>query len=533
MSRTANPGGNRAERYRREGWWNDDTLVSLLDRLAVERAGRPAIVGTGGALTYDALAQRVGEIARGLSALGVGKGHVVSVQLPNLPEFLIAYLAVTQLGAVMNPIHMAYGPGEARGLMRHAGSRAVICQTAAGEARPAASMIALTDELATLEHVVAVGADAPEGAIPFDRLGDMGAGAALPAAPAADDPFLLLFTSGTSASPKAVKAPYRWFLSNARINRVEKRMDADSTMLSAAPYTHLLGLYAFHLTLYAGCANLLLPVFSPTALVETIAAGRPTHLFVAPAHVAACDAAGLLEADRLASIRFAVVSGSMAPPDLYRRLQSRLENGVVGQLWGMTETQCGMFTRPEESRARAARSCGRPSRGNEARICGDDGEPLAAGVEGELQLRGCSVFDGYDGNDAATAESFTDDGWFRTGDLAVCDRDGFVSITGRNKDIINRGGVKMNPADVEAAIDRHPDVVQSAIVPMPDPVLGERACCFAVARPGASLELGALTDWLAEQGIAKVKWPERLELVEEMPLTPTRKVIKSRLRLPG
>ena len=159
----------------------------------------------------------------------------------------------------------------------------------------------------------------------------------------------------------------------------------------------------------------------------------------------------------------------------------------------------------------------------------NDGVAAAADAEGELQARGCSVFDGYLDNEAATADAFTADGWFRTGDLARADAGGNIVITGRLKDVINRGGVKFNPADVEAVIDRHAAVAQCAIAGMPDPVLGERACCFAVLKPNASLDLEALKAWLQDNGVSKMKWPERLEIVAEMPLTPTRKIKKADL----
>ena len=124
---------------------------------------------------------------------------------------------------------------------------------------------------------------------------------------------------------------------------------------------------------------------------------------------------------------------------------------------------------------------------------------------------------------------FSEDDWLRTGDLAVMSETGHVRITGRTKDLINRGGVKINPSDVEALIDRHEAVVQSAIIPMPDPILGERACCCVVLKPGMTLSLDALCAWLDRQGVAKLKWPERLLPIVEMPMTPTRKVIKSAL----
>jgi non-ribosomal peptide synthetase component E (peptide arylation enzyme) len=140
------------------------------------------------------------------------------------------------------------------------------------------------------------------------------------------------------------------------------------------------------------------------------------------------------------------------------------------------------------------------------------------------------VFTGYLDNAEATSAAFTADGWFRTGDLARLDAQGNLEITGRLKDVINRGGVKFNAADIEATIGAHEAVAQCAIVPMPDPVLGERACCFLVLKPGAkAITLDDLRAWLSARDVAKLKWPERVEIIADMPMTPTRKVKKTEL----
>ncbi len=457
----------------------------------------------------------------------------MGLHLPNQPEFLIAYLAAARLGAVISTIHMPYGPREAADVLRHAEARVVIAPVAAGDRRPAAALRDAAGALPRLERVIAVGDGPPAGALAFADLMDARAGEdGLPPPPRAADPFVMLFTSGTSSRPKAVRTDYRRFLANARLNYAEKGMGPRSIMLSCAPYTHLLGLYSFHLALYAGAASALLPAFDPAGFMQACAALRPTHVFAAPAHVAACRAAGLLDPRALESVSYMVISGALAAPRLYRDAQNALAGGRVGQLWGMTECQCGLYTRPDEPAEAAAAGAGRPARGNAARITGPDGAVLSRGTEGALEIRGASVFDGYWRNEAADEAAFTEDGWFRTGDLAVVGPDGAVTITGREKDLINRGGIKINPADVEEAIDRHPDIVQSAIVPFADALLGERACCFAVARPGTAPALGDVTAWLADQGIAKIKWPERLVLVEALPLTPTRKVVKGRLEMP-
>jgi non-ribosomal peptide synthetase component E (peptide arylation enzyme) len=222
------------------------------------------------------------------------------------------------------------------------------------------------------------------------------------------------------------------------------------------------------------------------------------------------------------SLKLAIVSGSIAPPSLIHFLAEKLPGCAVTQLWGMTELQAGLYTRPGDPLEMSALSAGRPSPGTEVRLSG----------EGELEVRGPSVFSGYLNNPAESEAAFTAEGWFRSGDLAEA-RGEYFAITGRTKDLINRGGVKINPAEVEALLDAHPKILQSALVPMPDPVLGEKACAFVVLKtPGDPLSLKETSAYLLGKNIAKYKLPERLVIVPEMPLTPTRKIIKTRLRIP-
>ncbi len=266
--------------------------------------------------------------------------------------------------------------------------------------------------------------------------------------------------------------------------------------------------------------------FTPQDFAATVERGRGTFLFTAPAHGTALLGAGLFDEHDFSSVRFDIFAGATCGEELMRNIDAKLPNGRVGQLWGMTELQAGAFTVPGDPVEVPARTAGPASPGNEVRVVGEDGEVLAPGEEGELQVRGCSIFPGYYDNDAANEAAFAEGGWFRSGDLATLDEEGRVRLTGRIKDLINRGGMKYNPADVEELLNARPDIAQAAIVPMPDPQLGERACAFVVPAPGAKVTLEAICDHLAEKRIAKIKWPERLEIVDEMPVTPTRKVIK-------
>ena len=276
-------------------------------------------------------------------------------------------------------------------------------------------------------------------------------------------------------------------------------------------------------------SNALLPAFSPPDLAALMHTGRPTAAFAAPAHIAACFAQKLFDGKDLSSLRYLQMSGSAVPAALARAFEPLMRGGKVMQLWGMTELQAGAYTRLADAEPVRAETTGRPSPGTELRVVRDDGSAAPTGEEGELQVRGASVFTGYLNDPESTRAAFTADGWFRTGDLATMDADGNTRLAGRTKDVINRGGIKFNPLDVETLLLKHPAIEQAAIVPMPDSVLGEKACLFVTLKPGVTLTLAEVTDWLDAAQVTKLKWPERLEIVDAMPLTPTRKVIKGQL----
>lgn len=504
-----------------------ETLHDWMDCHASARPERPACIGSDGTLSYGALHFRALAIAAALRALGLKKGDVIAAQLPNGIEFILTYLAASYIGAVFQTIHMPYRAAEIEPLLRHGKAKAVICLSRAKDFSPADLVRSFQLRLPDLAAIVAVGPDAPPGTVSFKTLGSA-QGGPVGERPEASDRFLLLYTSGTTAAPKGVPVPYSKFLANARLSAPELGLDGSSILLSAAPFTHLYGLFSINVALAVGAVTAVLPSFTPAGLAAAIETYHPSGLFVAPAHMASCLDAGLLGPEALSSLNFVMVSGSVCSPELARALQDRLPNGKVCQLWGMTELQAGTFTRLDDPEDVRLTTAGRATPGTELRVA-DDMTLLPADEEGELQARGISVFEGYLDNPQATADAFTADGWFRTGDLVRMDGRGNIRITGRLREVINRGGMKFNPADVEATIGLHPAVASCAIVPVSDPVLGERACCFIVPKPGASVELGDLRAWLASHDVAKFKWPERIELIDEMPMTPTRKIKKSEL----
>jgi cyclohexanecarboxylate-CoA ligase len=486
----------REVQYRSRGWWADDTLTRWLARHVRERADAPALSVQNRIWTWRQLSVEANSVAAGLRARGVGPGDVVALQLPNTPEFILSYLAIARLGAVTCTLHTPYRGAEVQVLMRHSGARLAICLPQSKEMFEGRGFA-----------FAEVQGDEPLASCPETK---------------PSDPFLLLYTSGTTAAPKGVVHPYRTMLGNGRISAPEHGLTAASRILCAAPLSHLYGLYSLHCAWAVGACSVLLPAFKPDDLGSVVENLKPTALWTAPAHVAACRAAGAFERYDWSTLELAIVSGSIAAPSLIRYFAEKLPRCAVTQLWGMTELQAGLYTRPGDPFEMSAASAGRPSPGTEVRLSS----------QGELEVRGPSLFSGYLNDPAETRKAFSDDGWFRTGDLGEA-RGDYFAITGRSKDLINRGGVKINPADVEMLLDSHPQVLQSALVPMPDPVLGEKACVFiSLKNPAQQVSLAELVDYLLGKGIAKNKLPERLVILAEMPLTPTRKIIKSRLRIP-
>jgi cyclohexanecarboxylate-CoA ligase len=509
--------------------WTADTVATYLERWAQQTPEAIAVAAPGyRALSYAAALDRAERLAAALAALGVRRGDVVAVQLPSAPDFVVIYYAAARLGAVLSTLHMPYGAAEAEPLLRHGRTRAVFCGAATDKSDPPAMFLALAARLPNLKHIVSTGSPRP-GVLALD---DLVAGAdrsALPPPPVATDAALMCYTSGTSDAPKAVPHSFQSLLANPRQGVPVFDLKPGDRVLSVPPLTHAFGIFIANAVLIAGATFMPLPAFTPPALADALERDRPTHAFVAPPHIAALLKAGLLNGRCLPGLRQVIVSGSYCAPELKRALEEKLNGGRVIELWGMTETFAVLLGDAREPARERHDWIGRASPGSEVRIADLEGHSAPPGEEGELQVRGCSVFAGYFDNDAANDHLFTDDGWLHTGDLAVMSAIGHVRITGRIKDIINRGGVKLNPSDVEALIDRHEAVLQSAIVPMADPVLGERACCCVVLKPGQTLGLEDLCAWLERQGVAKFKWPERLVSIESMPMTPTRKVIKAAL----
>lgn len=520
-----------AEAYRSAGVWNDDTFVSALDAQA-KRAPNKTLVQTAGGrvCSYQEMATRSLRLANAFRGLGLRHGDVIAIQLPSLLEFLTVYVAAARAGIILATMHMPYREAELEPLLRFSDAKAVICGPAQGKYEGPKMMRRLAEKIPSLMHVILVGESKDSSALSFEGL--IGSGQEIPIVepPPPGAPALLCFTSGTSSSPKGVMQTFETLSANARAYSKTIHLGPDDKSLIAPPFTHIFGLECFHNTLVTGGAVVPLELFTPLAFADLIEKAKPTVIYAAPAHLAATLKDGKLEGRDLSSVRKIILGGSICPPQVAADFEAHLPNGHVGQLFGMTEVLLTTQTPMDGSPRARHGTVGRPVPGIDARIVDDEGSAVGKGETGELQMRGFSMMSGYIKNPNANADSFTADGWFCTGDLSCWDEEGNIVIVGRKKDLINRGGIKINPSDIEAVIMQHENVTNAALVSMPDDVLGERICAFVTLSPNTFLDLKDLCEFLSKQGVAKMRWPERVVVIDEMPMTPTRKVIKRALQ---
>jgi non-ribosomal peptide synthetase component E (peptide arylation enzyme) len=512
-----------------EGLWTDEVLGDWLRERAQNNGDDAAIIAGEQAISYATAYRQALRFANALLDAGFRKYDVVAIQLPNIPEFLTVYWGVALMGGVLSMIHMPYRKSEMEPLLRHGAAKAVVCGGAAAGYDAPATMLELCETLPELVTVIVATGEAPVGTLSLESMLRSADAREITDPPRAEDPLALGFTSGTSSAPKAILRDHRSMLANNRAVVPLFDVRPGDAVLSAPPFSHIFGLLCAGLILRAGAANVLMPSFSPPVFAQLIERNDVGVMFCAPAHIAATLNAGLHETADFSSLRTAYVAGSALSVELARAWESAMPAGKISQMFGMTETIMSMVVPHDDPPETRLHKIGRVIDGIEMRITAEDGSVRPADVEGELEIRGYTVFPGYYGNQAANREAFRDGGWFRTGDLGMLDETGHLVLTGRIKDIINRGAIKINPSEIETLVMGHPAVVDAAIVPVPDDVLGERACLCVTLVPGAALDLDDVISWLAKRGVAKLRWPERLEIMDDMPMTPTRKVIKGAL----
>ncbi|MGC4806717.1 3-phosphoshikimate 1-carboxyvinyltransferase [Micromonospora sp. DT233] len=523
-------------------------LTDLVRRHARTRPDHDAVLEApspgrpGGALTWRELDRRADEAASLLLELGVTAGDVVAWQLPNWHEFVVLTLAAARIGALCCPLMPFFREREIDDVLRRSRARVfVVCAEFRGRDRVAETVAVLAGPDAPgVAHVLVVGgADPlPESAkTRWQRYADAvarqrpDARALAARRPAPDALVQLLFTSGTSGEPKGVLHRLDTLNRAAAMQARHLGLSAADRLYVPSPLAHQTGfLYGMWVGCLLGATVVLEPVWSGRGALATLHRTGATFVQAATPFLADLVDAVADGGTAPPELRVFVATGAAVPRTLAERATRTLGAAVCGA-WGTTESCLGTLAAPTDEPARAWGTDGRPLRDVRVRITDDAGTVLPAGTEGNFEVRSDCLFVGYLDRPDQTAAALTPDGWYRSGDLAVVDDAGFVRITGRVRDVINRGGEKIPVAEVEQLLHTHPAVRDVAIVAMPDARLGERACAFvAPTVPGAPLTFAGMRQFLDEHKLARQYWPERLELVDELPRNVVGKVQKFVLR---
>jgi cyclohexanecarboxylate-CoA ligase len=521
------------------GLWLDRLPIDDLDKAIRNGAGRTAFVGWNGAqgremrLSYAELGDRVDRIALGLLDCGVGPGDAVAFQLPNWWEFTALFYACNRIGAVANPLMPIFRQRELRFMLGFAEAKVAVVPALWRGFDHVAMLREIRSDLPHLKHVFAVGGrDGQSFERAFlDRPGVSHAERDTLAKlrPDPNEVVELIYTSGTSGEPKAVMHTANTVLSPARCFIDDIGLTGGDIVFMGSPFAHQTGfLYGMLMPVMLGTTTVALDAWSAADAVPLIEREGATFSMGSTPFLS--DVVNLPDAVRTrvsGTLRTWVCAGAPIPRVLVQRAKAEMNLDVLS-CWGMTENAGLTITRKRDLQAKAFETDGRALPGNEVRVVDDQQRPVSPETVGHLQARGITHFVGYLKKPQLNA--IDGDGWFDTGDLARMDVDGYIRIVGRTKDVIIRGGENIPVAEVENLIYRHPAVAECAVVAMPDARLAERACAFVRPKADARLDLGELTRFLAAEGMAKPYWPERLELLTEMPRTPSGKIQKFKLR---
>ena len=517
------------QRYTSQGVWKGSFIDSFVGAAAAAQPHGKAVVDRGRTWTFGEVEEAVQRLAGALRGLGVGQGDVVSWQLPNWVEAMLVHHATLRLGAVSNPIVAIYRESEVEFILRQARSKVVFTPRQFRGFDYEEMYAGLRPSLPDLEHVVRVA----EGEA--STSGPTGFASLLEHEPLmnppdrdANDVALLLYTSGTTSAPKGVLHTHNTLnLENDSIIDLFG-VSATDVVFMPSPLTHITGLlYGVMMPFQVQCPVVLLDVWDVQRAVELIDEHQASWMIGATPFLH-----GLLthctERGRTIPIRVFGCGGADVPPELIRKGRE-VFGGYVGRVYGSSEAPTVSSSFPGASLDKAATTDGLPIGEVQVKIVDPHGREVGDGVEGEIYTAGPELFLGYL-DSRLDVDAFTEDGWFRTGDLGVLDGEGFLTITGRSKDIIIRGGENISAKEIEDIVFEHPKVHEVAIVGRPSPVLQEQVCAFVVVEDGEDLTLEELVAFVGARGIAKQKWPEFLIVKEQMPRTASGKIQKFKLR---
>jgi long-chain acyl-CoA synthetase len=498
-------------------------LAVILRESADATPGKPVAVYAGGQMTYAELDQLSGRLAAGLAAAGLQPGDAVALQLPNIPQFLVAYFGILKVGGVVVPLNVLLKAPEVAFHLGDSGARMLITwEGVLGEAARGA-------ESAGLKEIYAVGhAEGTDAALPFERLLDVPAGGHQMARREPSDTAVIIYTSGTTGRPKGAELTHLQLYMNADIPGRLFDIQPDDVVITVLPLFHVFGLSSImNICVRFGATMSLIPRFDPATVLTAIQRDRATIFEGVPTMFIGLLGHPELDSYDVSSLRVAVSGGASIPAPVLDAFENRF-GVVILEGYGLSET-ASTTTFNRSISERRAYSVGKPIWGTETQVWDDEGRALPPGKDnvGEVVTRGLHVMKGYLNNPEATASAFTGE-WLHTGDLGYVDEDGFLFIAGRKKELIIRGGYNVYPSEIEDVLHANPAIEEAAVIGIPDERLGEEVMAVVTLRPGTSITEPGVIAYCKER-LAAYKYPRRVEFRDELPKNALGKVLKDEL----
>jgi long-chain acyl-CoA synthetase len=492
------------------------SLAQLLTRTASTHSARPALKLDDAVVTYDRLNEGAARVAGLLASRGLRPGDRVGIMLPNVPYFGFVYYGILRAGGIVVPMNVLLKAREVSFYLSDSGARHIFAwhgfaaEAEAGAREAGAETIPVSP--GEFERLLA---DAPREECDVEREDS--------------DTAVILYTSGTTGSPKGAELTHANMVANARGSTELMRVTERDVIFGALPLFHSFGqTCCLNNSVHSGACLTMIPRFTPDQALEVIQRDRVTVFEGVPTMYHAMLNHPGRERYDVSSLRTCVSGGSALPVEVMRSFEDAFACVII-EGYGLSETSpVASFNHLD--RERKPGSIGIPIRGVEMKVIDDAGNDLPTGEVGEIAIRGHNVMKGYWNKPEATAEVLAD-GWFRTGDLARVDEDGYFFIVDRKKDMIIRGGYNVYPREIEEVLYEQPAVLEAAVIAVPDEAMGEEVGAAVVLRPGQAADADDIRSYV-KQRLAAYKYPRHVWFVDELPKGPTGKILKREILVP-
>ena len=497
----------------------------LLLQSARRHPAKTAVICGDRQVSYGDLASTANQFAHAILGLGIAKSDTIAIMSRNIPEYMMVHFGSAQTGAILCNLMMAYAPDELIAILQQTGAKLIVI-----EAEFQDKLSQIIDRLPALHHVVVVGTPEKES---WHAFNDFISGQ--PESPpdiklSEFDPFAMTFTSGTTGRPKGAMVNHHCRFVSVYTIAIEQEVTDSDVVGIITPLYHAMGSLVWMPTaIFVGATCVLLTGWDPDDFVDQSHRHDISNVMMVPVQLSQILNDRTFDKKKLSSLNMITCAGAITPPGLVRDVAVKLPEAKFTDHFGQSETGPICMYKHNHPRDKAA-TVGRPAPGVDFALLDPDGNPVPVGDTGEIVVRGPFLMDGYYNNPEETDAYFKNqDGWAWTGDLAVMDEDGFVTLAGRSKDMIVSGGINIYPREAEIALEKHPAIADCTVFGIPDEKWGEALCALVVVSDGQILDETALLAHCAEH-LARFKHPKIIRFVDSIPKTPAGKVQKPLLR---